>query len=234
MTRKSKKEFNYQTIKFINFNELTNILYKKYHATYDEIRYWIKEEEKYYNRSDDEHEHLEKFLLPFVSDLPRFDGRWELSRGRCFYPEHYFYVKNCAESYIAYPHKRFVYVKDLTALRNWPQYSKKETKLVSCFPALNEAARSGLLRFYQQEDHDFTLYQPSLNEDLENRKLWINTAQGEEYLNDPEKFFLLEDIINIERVFYGRKREDCLKELGFNPNEYIPITATKKSTGDKI
>ena len=117
-------------------------------------------------------------------------------------------------------HSRLVYIKDLSAKRNWTKYSRAETKNHSEFPALDRAAENGIIRFYDEDTYQFSYYQKSKNNNSSMDKLWIETDKGEEYVTKPDSFFLLQDIINVERIFFNRSRKECLEELGFKPEDY--------------
>jgi len=209
---------------FITYPELYKILHDKYQATDDEVKYWVNSSRsvvKYYGFCMKQlphdstfilpYEHDTTFILPYESDLPNCSDMYVYSNAS---PEYSFYYSHIAKLYTPSPHHRFVYVRDLAGKRNWLGHLRSDTNLYSDFPALDEAARAGLLRFYDETKKEFTYKKHFKLGDQESDVLWIDTKEGQDYLSDPSKFFLLQDIINIERLFFNRPREDCLKELG--------------------
>jgi hypothetical protein len=209
--------------KFIDYDDLYKILHEKFNANHDEIRFWlyefnghnINDVDNFFINDDTVH-----FLLPFTSDLPNLDGYYDNPSSE-FDPTLCFFYSNNVENFVPTPYMKIVYIKDLSGKRNWQQSLRSETNLFSNYPALDRAAESGLLRFYDRSSDKFTLYQKSKSGDPKQDKLWILTNEGQEYVTQPDNFFLLSDIINIERIFFKRSRNDCLEELCIDLRKYV-------------
>ena len=221
---------------FVDYNELYNILNEKIGATHDELHVWARQHRNHHIRdiknffiNDNPHD----LLIPFVSDLPDIDRNYIPVLNK-FDPMLCFYLERMVTSFDPPKHSRLVYIKDLSAKRNWPQYSRRdieenakkqndeyrEKTMFSIFPALDRASKNGIIRFYDKETYQFSYYQISKSNNSSMDKLWIETAIGEEYVAENHSFFLLQDIINVERIFFNRSRKECLEELGFNPKDY--------------
>jgi hypothetical protein len=211
----------------IPYDEMYRTLKEKFNVTHAELRYWIKESIKkiYYKK----HVHIEQLLdlsnvlVPFVSDLPFID-HYEISNNEFFYPECYFYQKKDVLSFVPSPPLRFVYQKDLTGKRNWNDY-RISSKDSSRSRILLNANECGVLRFYNDSIDDFTLY-------ANKSQIWFQTFEGESYVENPDSFFLLYDILNVERIFFGKNKELCLNELGLKsadlPQNVIHLKKNKE------
>lgn len=196
----------YKDDELITYDELYKILFEKFKATHDEIHYWVK------NNHD---------LYPYHSDLPYFHGYEQffhlspLSPGYPVCPNYHFYSKDGANRFIP-QEDRFVYLKDLLAKRNWYDY-KIDDSHSSIIETLKKANEVGILRFYDFDLDEFTIHRTNkpfsstVNQDK--KQFWCHTHAGESYLTNPDRFFHIRDILNIERIFFNRPREDCLKEL---------------------
>lgn len=199
---------------FIFYDDLYKILNDKYNITHDELRYWIKNYNGYgFNYNN---------LAAYVSDIPEFGEsfcRKSLHFCEKFNPIYSMFIREKINSLNPGKLQRFVYIKDLSGQRNWVQYNRSETNYHSNYPALDQAAANGMLRFYDRELDQFTLYQKSLSGNSKQDKLWIETDEGQHYITQPDNFFLLQDIINIERIFFKRPRKDCLEELHVNKKD---------------
>lgn len=212
-------------LEFIDYIELFNILSKKFKATHDEIRYWSHRSLKYMDKVDQEDnpifydedgtlhfEQGESFIIPFVSDIPTKDDRYETPQSDFFSPEYYFYIARDAHEFEPPRHLRFVYFRDLSSYRNWGDFSigeiseKKSNLLI-------EASLSGLLRCYDKELDEFTYYKTSKIGDKETKRKWAQSDEGLSLLRDPDSFFLLEDIIKIERAMLKKDRKLCLEDM---------------------
>lgn len=202
---------------FITYDELYEILLKKFNADHNEVEYWVNLErsnmdfpqrifktdlDKFYNANA---------VMPYVSDLPNADGYYIIDQQPAIYS---FYLSPCANKYKPIIHNRLVYLQDLAGKRNWSAHLRSDTNLYSDFPSLDEACRAGLIRFYDETKQVFTYKKHFKMGDNQSDVLWINTTEGQEYLSQPDSFFLLEDILKIERIFFNKPREECLKELG--------------------
>lgn len=200
---------------FITYDELYEILHKKYNATHDEVEYWVNYQQNFGYNNKIHHSTLHRFcggntLIPFSYDIRDAEGMYCVN----FSPIYSFYLLFSADDYIPPYHKRFVYIRDLSGKRNWSSHLRSDTNLYSDFPALDEASREGLIRFYDKDKKEFTFKKHFKMGENQSDVLWINTTEGQEYLSQPGSFFLLEDIIKIERIFFNKPREECLKELG--------------------
>lgn len=201
----------------INYDELYKILFEKFKATHDEIRYWVKNEPQ---------------LAPYHSDLPYFFGSdpfYQLAPfipGQSLCQNYHFYSKHQANEFIP-KDDRFVYLKDLTAKRNWYDYKidDSHSKIIETLKKANEV---GILRFYDFDSDKFTIHRTNkplsstVNQDK--KQFWCHTHDGESYLTNPDSFFHIRDILNIERIFFNRPREDCLTELSQLYGQQIPIS----------
>jgi hypothetical protein len=193
----------------IPYSEMYNILHEKFYVTHQELRYWIKKSiEKIYSKEKMYNKDLSNandFLVPFISDLPFLDN-YEIPHNEFFYPEYYFYQKKSVLNFVPLHPLRFVYQKDLTGIRNWSDYriGKKDSSRSKILLKANEG---GILRFYNDSVDDFTLF-------ANKSQIWFQTFEGESYVENPESFFLLYDILNVERIFLGKNKELCLNELG--------------------
>lgn len=209
---------------FLNYNETYEILHDRLKAQHVEIEYWtrnifstfISNEIIHLSKLDSNTNMLEDILFPFISDIPNNDKTYKTPCSN-FDPTLCFYWKQNVMNFSPPPHDRLVLIRDLPT-RMWPRHSRSELNTFSDFPALEKAAQEGMLRFYDKENCKFTYYKRSKGSCRD--KLWYYTAEGEKYLSgDRDEFFLLQDIINIERIFFNRPRNECLKELGFNPED---------------
>lgn len=202
---------NFNTLDLIPYEEMARILFKEFKATHEEIRYWIKLSLKekdmlnkttYLDVNGDPIENLmtnNVLIQPYYSDIP-FKGFYLNIEDDFFYPEYFFYDRQEILKFKPLPHVRFVYQKDLSAKRNWndPQ---------STYKILLQANLKGILRLYHTELDEFTYF-------ANKSQIWCNTFDGEAYCSNPDSFFLLYDIINIERIFFKKDRDLCLQELG--------------------
>ncbi len=194
---------------FVDYNELFQILNKKYNATHDELRYWIKCD----SIIGDISEHDSAALFPFMSDIPTAYDGLPLIHDELFNPIYYFFMIEDVHNYFPAPQTRFIYRMNLTSRECWSVDFLKSQRNMNI---LEKAQRAGLLRCYNKETDDFTLYKTFKAGDKESKRLWCNTDEGINILNDPESFFLLEDILRIERAFFNKPLESCLKELEIN------------------
>lgn len=222
----SVKDMNLKEM--ITYEELYKILYEKFKATHDEIRYWIKGS----SYDTDLHTAQALFnggingsLFPYQSDMPwnvnnifSEGGYYRIPKG-FFYPEYNFYIKKDVEAFYPYRCFRFVYLKDLTAHRNWHDY-KIDEKHTKIFEMLKRANEVGILRLYDKTVDDFTFHKTitphmmiSNNIGQEKQQCWCHTFDGEAYFSNPDSFFLLYDILAIERVFFNKDINVCLEEL---------------------
>lgn len=201
-------EQTFKRPEFVSYPELFQILNKKFNATHDEIRYWIRCD---FNSIESE----VPALFPFLSDIPTTDGGYPVPEGNFFQPSFYFFLIEDVHNYYPIPLTRFVYRMNLTARECWSIDFLRDAN-VKNMNILERAQRCGILRCYDKEMDDFTFFKTFKSGDKESRRLWADTDEGISILNDPESFFLLEDILRIERAFFNRPREDCLKELEIN------------------
>lgn len=209
-------QFDY-VLNLITYDEMYLILKEKFNVTHQELRYWIKQSvDKAYDDKNVAEEYIENFLglMPFKSDLP-FINYYATPDdeffNEFFFPELHFYEKKSVLNFSPLPPLRFVYRKDLTGKRNWNDY-RSTTKDSLCSQILLKANECGILRFYDHSINDFTFFP------TETQK-WCQTFEGEAYVDNPESFFLLYDILNVERIFLGKKKEFCLEELGLKSQD---------------
>lgn len=201
----------------IPYPEVYSILKGKFNVTHDELRYWVKKGiESLYMKDILDDDNL---LIPFISDLPFIDT-YAVPKKEFFYPEYYFYPKKNILNFMPLPPLRFVYRKDLTGLRNWNNYRDS-----SCPNLLLKANECGILRFYDHSLDDFTFFATKSQK-------WCDSSWGEDYVDKPESFFLLYDILNVERIFLGKEKELCLNELHLKPADLpknvIPLKIRKE------
>lgn len=215
----------------IHYNEMYRILREKFNVTHDELRFWIKISLEFIKNNKNDESHIETkiigenedniiyidnyfnnglyLLFPYVSDLPTFNDYYDIPQDGFFFPKYCFYIKEAVLQFSPSPHLRFIYQKDLTGQRNWNNYriGKKDS---ACSEILLKANECGILRFYNHFIDEFTLHATK-------SQIWFQTFEGESYVGNPESFFLLYDILNVERVFLGKDKELCLNELGLKP-----------------
>ena len=190
----------------ISYHEMINIIRPKFNATLDEIRYWVKlasKEADIFRCSNN------NYLLPYSSDFVIEDTYLRPNEG-FFYPEYCFYDRQFVESFIPHPFIRFVYRKDLTGKRNWHDLRVGTTDSV-VYKTLCRANECGILRVFNKLTDEFTLY-------ANDTQLWCHIYPEE--LNAPDSFFLLFEILNIERIFFNKRRDICLAELGDSYIDY--------------
>lgn len=202
----------------IPYDEMYRILREKFNATHDELRFWIKISLEFVtsNKFTDSGEPLlvnmdESFnnglylLSPYGSDLPTFNECYDIPPDRFFYPKYYFYWKQAVLQFIPSPHLRFVYRKDLTGKRHWHSSTRSFNLL--------KANECGILRFYDQSLDEFTFF-------ANDSQLWCHSFEVQkDYVENPETFFLLYDILKVERIFFGKDKELCLNELGIKSDD---------------
>jgi len=209
----------------IPFVELSIILRKEFKASAEEIRYWIKRSlsqdqalaRKLYEDINDDN--INDFLLnetllsPYLSDIP-LAGFYQYPDANFFYPECYFYDKQQVLKFVPAPHLRFVYQKDLTAHRNWNDYKNNRSHSL-IYQTLFTANEKGMLRLYSTELDEFTINATA-------HQLWCHTFEGESYFSNPDSFYLLYEILNIERIFFKKDRNLCLEELQIKSSQLPP------------
>jgi hypothetical protein len=205
----------------IPYNEMYRIIREKFNITHDELRYWIKISLEFIKSNeiidcgdtiipiDDCFNNGLYLLFPYVSDLPTFNNYYDIPPDGFFYPEYCFYDKQTILQFKPSYHLRFVYKKDLTGKRNWNDY-RVGIKDSSLSKILLKAYEHGILRFYDHIIDEFTKFGSK-------SQLWCHSFDVESYVENPESFFLLYDILNVERIFLGKDRESCLNELGIKP-----------------
>lgn len=195
----------------ISYDELYKILYEKYKATHDEIKYWVK--------ISKEGKGGDSPLIPYRTDLElNINNESFIFPAEGFlYPEYCFYKKEEAKIFKPLPPFRFVYLKDLTAKRNWNNYNI-DSKKTNIFELLKHANEFGILRLYDPKFQDFTFHRINKNQSikdtfLQKKQLWCHTFEGESYLSNPDSFFLLHDILIFERIFFKKDWKLCMQEL---------------------
>lgn len=200
----------------ISYDELYKLLYEKFEATHDEIRYWIK-----LSFSFNSSMMINNTLTPYHTDIAShnytdlhlyYGQTYIYAKENFLNPQYHFYSKEEADKFIPLPINRFVYRKDLTGKRNWQE---KDDRILAILKRANEV---GILRCYDKESDTFTLYAPKskmLSNSIDDSKgfLWCNSFHGDDYFNKPDSFFLLYDILILERVFLGKSREACEQEI---------------------
>lgn len=209
-----------ELLDLISYDETYGILKEKFNITHDELRFWIKKDndEMYKDHlSDSMIDEDNGLLIPFRSDLP-FGDTYKLSDHEFFYPEFCFYQKRSVVNFVPLPHLRFVYLKDLTGRRNWIDSTRSD--------ALMKANESGILKFYNHSLNEFSFFATRTQK-------WCHSFEGEEYIQNPESFFLLHEILTLERVFFGKDKNVCLNELGINPPSIHDNIIRFKKPGSK-
>ena len=210
----------------IPYQDMSHILHKKFKATHDEIKYWIKKSLEHVKTINLEQideggnifveaiiDDSNSLLLPYGSDLP-YLGTYEYPPDNFFYPDCYFYERKSVNKFIPSPPLRFVYQKDLTGKRNWNDYKTiGNNSLIT--QTLLRANEYGILRFYDPSFHEFTLYSKPT-------QLWCHSFEGEAIVSNPDSFFILFEILTLERVFFNKDREVCLEELEIKKSSLPP------------
>lgn len=202
---------------FIGYDEMYSILFHKFNSTHDEVRYWVKkslDHIKTLHKDQIENggslfmeaiiDDSTSLLFPYGSDLP-YLGTYDYPPDGFFYPQCYFYERKSVNKFIPSPTLCFVYQKDLAGKRNWNDYKVIGShSLIS--QTLLKANEYGILRFYDYSLDEFTLYStPS--------QLWCHSFKGESIVSNPDSFFILFEILTLERVFFNKNRQACLDEL---------------------
>lgn len=220
----------------ISYDEMYHIINHKFYVTNLEIRYWIKKSMDEIKSASKTHTADRKWtitldglltgssslLIPFASDLP-FLSMYEYPPEGFFHPECYFYDKQAVLQFTPIRNLRFVYQKDLTSKRNWNDYKTDNDSLR--YRTLLRANECGILRFYNFDIDEFTTH-------ANKNQIWCHTFEGEGYVSNPESPFLLYDILNVERIFFGKDRVACLEELGLISPQLPPnvVDFNKRST----
>lgn len=219
-----------ELLDLISYDETYRILKEKFNITHDELRFWIKISLDFIksNKFVDEGETIigiEKcfdnglyLLFPYVSDLPTFNNCYDIPADGFFYPEYCFYNRKSVLQFIPSSHLRFVYIKDLTGKRNWIDSTRSD--------ALMKANESGILKFYNHSLDEFSFFATRTQK-------WCHSFEVKEYLDNPESFFLLHEILTLERVFFGKDKNVCLNELGINPPSIHDNVIRFKKPGSK-
>lgn len=193
----------------ITYDEMYKILYDKFKTTHDELRYWIKGTTHVCHSAYN----ISRKLKPYLCDIPLNDGIMTdevAPLSGFFYPEYCFFNKKDVEVFSPSKCFRFVYLRDLTAQRNWYDY-KIDEKHSKIFELLKHANEAGILRFYDTAKDDFSFHKILKNN--QKKQLWCHTFDGEAYCANPNSFFLLYDILTLERVFFKKDLKLCLEEL---------------------
>jgi hypothetical protein len=216
----------------ISYDEMFHILHHKFNSTHDEVKYWVKKSLEHIKTlhkdqinnegslfMEDNLDDSTSLLFPYSSDLP-YLGTYEYPPDNFFYSHCYFYNRKNVNKFIPSPPLRFVYQKDLTGKRNWNDYRSIDSlSLIS--QTLLKANEYGILRFYDPSLDEFTLYSnpskiwcPSFEgEAYVSNQIWCHSFEGEAYVSNPDSFFLLYEILTLERVFFNKNRQACLDEL---------------------
>lgn len=218
----------------IPYDEMHCILKEKFNVTHDELRFWIKISLDFIKSNeiidsgdtiipiDDCFNNGLYLLFPYISDLPNFNNCYDISPEGFFYPKYCFYDKQAVLQFKPSFHLRFIYKKDLTGKRNWNYYKVGVEDSIS--KILFKTHEHGILRFYDHNIDEFILFGKK-------SKLFCHTFDAESYIENPESFFLLYDILNVERIFLGKDRQICLNELGIElidlPKNVINIKNVK-------
>jgi len=210
-------------IEFIRYEDVYSILHEKYNVSHDELLYWIQRDTALQlNRSPFSTQ--EEILLDmgkttslccFVSDIEsnvKYLHGYKRANEHFNYP-YGFYVKLLVDNFIPNPELRLVSIQSIHN-RFWKQWDRLEDRRYSPFPSLDKAAENGMLHFYDEREKRYTLYSSYIGDHERAQPiLWYHTDIGIKKLSDPNTLFQLFDIIQIERVFEGRSREECMKEL---------------------
>lgn len=209
----------------LDYSELYNIISKKHNATHDELKYWIYLSLNYAERLDEEENQIynegQFYLIPFESDIPNEQDHYLLPKKDFFNPQYYFYIKRDVHEFMPAWEMRIVYFKDLPNKRNWSDFYPSEIDKNKS-NLLVEASKSGLLRCYDRDLNEFTYYKNFRSGEKESKRPWAQTEEGLEILRDPDSFFLLEDIIKIERAILKKDRDLCLQELNIHIEKPSP------------
>ena len=207
---------------FYTFDELHAVLFETHRCSREELIFWIYNRENcrtdHFFQIPDENFRIEP-LTAFIYDIPQYKNYYKSTGIINLNPEYFYYLKDVIKQFKIDNLLRFVYVHELAGKRNWPRHARSETNLYSDYPALDEAAKKHILRFYDNDLHEFTYKKKFKVGDNESEQYWIDTSEGQDSLSQPDTFFLLQDIINIERLFFNRTRQDCLKELGIDDDQ---------------
>jgi hypothetical protein len=184
----------------INYEELYRIMWDKYKATHDELRYWIALSE----RSLFKENYEEMRLKPYLSDIPIDIEYWPISGTDFHFPQDRFYKLRQVDNFNPNPRARFVYLRDLTKRDNWHSNYIASNLLYG--------NRIGVLRFYDHLTNEFTLHK-SFPYDSSHTELWCNSSDASSLTSDPESFFLIYDILTMERILFNRNLDSCRDEL---------------------
>lgn len=208
-------------VDFIDYDQLFYYLSHKFKATHDEIRYWIKLSAQEVNIHP-------LHLYAYISDLPfdYMDQQFREPYG--LFPETFYFKPLEVEAFTPQPYLRFVYLKDLTT-RNWVDlpYNKKED-------TLSLACACGMLRVYDHKINEFTNHKVVTCGIRENHVRWETSDAWEDIITNPETFFLLEDILKVERHFFKKDRALCLSELEYKKrNPPIKVVSMSPKTNIK-
>lgn len=203
----------------INYDELYKIFFNKFLATHEEIRYWVIKAQKSKKNLFDSQNCLDAIAndIPYIFDnIAVFENVKERDSAPIS-PLYHFYLREQVDKFNPC-WNRFVYLKDLTAKRNWLDFKidSSHSKIIETLKKANEV---GILRFYDESKDEFTLHK--INKSLfgissipeEKKQLWCHSFDGDKYLENPDSFFLITDILTVERVFLKKPRNICLKEM---------------------
>jgi hypothetical protein len=184
----------------INYEQLYMIMWDKWKATHHELHYWIASS----HRNCFMGNYDEIFLKPYLSDIPSYIRYWPIPDKDFNFPQDRFYNLHQANNFKPHPTARFVYLRDLTKRDNWHSDYIASNLLYG--------NKIGALRFYDPLTHEFTLHK-SFPYDSSHTELWCNSSDASSLISDPESFFLIYDILTMERIIYHRHLDSCMDEL---------------------
>lgn len=158
-------------------------------------------------------------LNAFLSDIPICIKRMEKLAFTAInqVTEHYrnlFFLKSEIDSFSFHPALTPIPFAALSANRFWGGTAADISKI------LLNAIRDNLLSIYDPTINNFTKYLPKLfapahtNIHADNSFAHISCTQNaQEYTEDPESFYLLYEILMIERLYMNKTLDKCIEEL---------------------
>lgn len=195
---------------------MCKIFRDKFNSTPEEVRYWVKGSVE---RKRGHTAYSLPNIYPYISDIPlnndeRFGSQYLgiNTENTHFHPEVCFYPKSTVDLFHHHSH-RFVYFRELP-LRGWGNFKLNENES-NLRKTILDANEVGILRYYDKELDDFTLNVTRLwsSSSTYRTMRWSSYLEEDNHFLTNDTFFLLYDIIAVERSFFGKDRNLCLKEL---------------------
>lgn len=204
--------------KMYSFDEASRILTQRYRIYQPSVRYLICPSKQAPNYSPNALSLERPNITAFESDIPMHSNK----HGLLFtavdrVDENYrnlFFLKSEIDAFTFHPAHTPVPFAALAANRFWGGTAADISKI------LLNAVRDNILSIFDPAINNFTKYLPNLfapaltNVQINNPFAHISSTQNaQEYTENPESFYLLYEILMIERLYMNKTLDKCIEEL---------------------